>query len=81
MTDVELIKSKIDIVDFISSYITLKKAGRNFKALCPFHTEKTSSFIVSPERESWHCFGACATGGDVISFYQKWEGIDLSDHH
>ncbi|OGG00571.1 DNA primase [Candidatus Gottesmanbacteria bacterium RIFCSPHIGHO2_02_FULL_39_14] len=77
MTDVELIKSKIDIVDFISAYLTLKKAGRSFKALCPFHPEKTPSFIVSPERESWHCFGACATGGDVITFYQKWEGIDF----
>jgi len=77
MTDVELIKSKLDIVDFISSFITLKKAGRNFKALCPFHSEKTSSFIVSPERQSWHCFGACATGGDAISFYERWEGIDF----
>lgn len=77
MNDAEIVKSKIDIVDFISSYVTLKKAGRNFKALCPFHSEKTPSFTVSPERQSWHCFGACATGGDAITFYEKWEGIDF----
>jgi DNA primase len=77
MTDVEQIKAKIDIVSFLSEYMTLKKAGRNFKAICPFHSEKTPSFIVSPERGSWHCFGACATGGDVIGFLQKWEGIEF----
>jgi len=77
LTDVELIKSKIDIVDFISSYANLKKAGRNFKGLCPFHSEKTPSFVVSPERQTWHCFGACNMGGDVISFYEKWEGVDF----
>lgn len=77
MTDVELVKSKIDIVDFLSEYIQLKKAGRSFKALCPFHGEKTPSFVVSPERQSWHCFGACGEGGDVISFLQKWENLEF----
>lgn len=77
MTDAELVKSKIDIVDFIGNYITLKKTGRNFKALCPFHSEKTPSFIVSAERQTWHCFGSCAEGGDVIKFYEKWENIDF----
>jgi len=77
MTDVELIKSKIDIVDFISDYVSLKKMGRTFKSNCPFHSEKTPSFIVSPERGSWHCFGACSEGGDVISFLQKWENIEF----
>jgi len=77
MTDVELVKSKIDIVSFLSDYITLKKAGRNFKALCPFHSEKTPSFVVSPERQSWHCFGSCGEGGDVISFLEKWENLEF----
>ncbi len=77
MTDVELIKSKIDIVSFISDYITVKKAGRNYKALCPFHSEKSPSFIISPERGSWHCFGACGEGGDALMFLQKWENIDF----
>ncbi len=77
MTDVELIKSKIDILDYLGDYLTLKKAGRNYKAVCPFHNEKTPSFIVSPERQSWYCFGACATGGDVITFLQKWENLEF----
>lgn len=72
---IEDIKKRIDIVEFIGSFITLKKAGRNFKALCPFHREKTPSFIVSPERQIWHCFGSCAQGGDVIKFLMKWENI------
>lgn len=76
MTDVELIKSKLDIVNFIGEFITLKKSGRNYKALCPFHGEKTPSFYVSPERGSWHCFG-CNEGGDAITFLQKWEGIEF----
>lgn len=72
---VEEIKNKIEIVSFIGSLIGLKKSGRNYKGLCPFHQEKTPSFVVSPDRQIWHCFGACQIGGDVISFWMKWENI------
>jgi DNA primase len=79
MTVVDDVKQKIDIVDVIGSYVTLKKAGRNFKALCPFHNEKTPSFVVFPDQGTWHCFGACATGGDVFSFLMKRENIDFGE--
>lgn len=72
------VKSKVDIVELISSYIPLKKAGRNFSGLCPFHSEKTPSFMVSAERQVFKCFG-CAEGGDVFSFLQKIEGYDFPE--
>ncbi|MDO8610036.1 MAG: DNA primase [bacterium] len=72
---VDSIKSKLDIIEFIGSFIELKKTGRNFKAVCPFHSEKTPSFVISPDRQIWHCFGSCQDGGDVIKFLMKWENI------
>src|SRR3989344_8101528 len=78
MDDIELIKSKINIVDLISEYLPLKKAGVNFKASCPFHNEKTPSFVVSPERQIFKCFG-CSKSGDVFTFLMEKEGMDFKE--
>ncbi len=74
----EEIRSKVDIVDFISDYVPLKKSGQNFKALCPFHAEKTPSFMVSQPKQIFHCFG-CGAGGDVVSFLMKHETLSFSE--
>ncbi len=76
MSDTQEIKDKLDIVDFIAEYVQLKPAGVNHKGLCPFHNEKSPSFMVNRERQSWHCFG-CSKGGDIFSFLQEIEGMDF----
>ena len=67
---IEKIKDSLDIVEVISRFVVLKKTGRNFQGLCPFHNEKTPSFVVTPDKQIFKCFG-CGEGGDVITFLQK----------
>jgi len=77
-SSIERLKSSIDIVDVIGSYIELKKSGANFKANCPFHGEKTPSFVVSPQKQIFHCFG-CGAGGDAIKFVMEYEKLSYPE--
>ena len=78
MGDADEVKSRLNIVDIIGEKVTLKKSGRNFKGLCPFHNEKTPSFMVSPDRQVFHCFG-CAKGGSAIDFVMEYEHMEFSE--
>jgi len=76
MNDTQQIKDKIDVVDLVGEYVQLKPAGINYKGLCPFHREKSPSFMVNRERQRWHCFG-CNKGGDIFTFLQELEGMEF----
>ena len=75
---IDEIKRRLDVVDIIGQTVQLKRAGKGFKGLCPFHGEKSPSFWVTPERGSWHCFG-CGEGGDIFSFIQKRDNLDFRE--
>jgi len=79
MSVIDEVKQKTDIVEVVGQYATLKKAGKNLMALCPFHSENHPSFFIYPEQQSWHCFGACNTGGDVFSFIMRKESLDFGE--
>ena len=79
MTQIDDVKSRLDIVELISSYVNLQRSGSSLKANCPFHQERTPSFFVFPDRQSWRCFGACAEGGDAFSFVMKAERVEFRD--
>ena len=72
------VKNKLSVVDVVGETVTLKKAGTTYKGLCPFHGEKTPSFVVTPARESWKCFG-CGLGGDVFSFVMQRDGLTFPE--
>lgn len=76
MSDRDEIKTKLDIVEVIREYISVKAAGVNFQALCPFHNEKSPSFVISPDKQIWHCFG-CGRGGDIFSFIMEKENLNF----
>ena len=77
MSQVDDIKSRTDIVDLIGEAVPLRRTGRTYKALCPFHAEKTPSFTVDPARQSWRCFGACSEGGDIFAWVMRREQVDF----
>ena len=78
-SDIDEVRTRTDLVSVVERYVTLKRAGRQLKGLCPFHQEKTPSFVVSPEIGYWKCFGSCGEGGDVFKFVQKIENLTFPE--
>lgn len=79
MTPIDEIKARLDLVSYIGRTVSLKKAGRTYKACCPFHNENTPSFVVDPDKGMWRCYGACATGGDLFAFVMKRNGWTFAE--
>jgi DNA primase len=79
MSVVDDIKSRLDILEVVSNHTALQRSGKAYKANCPFHQERTPSFFVFPDRQSWRCFGACATGGDIFSFVMKTQNLEFAE--
>jgi DNA primase len=79
MTVVDDIKARLDILDVVSQHVALNRAGRSYRANCPFHQERTPSFYVFPDRQTWRCFGACAEGGDLFSFVMRVENLEFAE--
>lgn len=79
MTQIDEVKSRLDIAELVAGYVPLQRSGSSFKANCPFHQERTPSFYVFPDRQSWRCFGACAEGGDALAFVMKADRVDFRE--
>ncbi|MCK4231998.1 DNA primase, partial [candidate division WOR-3 bacterium] len=75
---IERVRAETDIVGLIGSYVKLKRSGKSFVGLCPFHQEKTPSFNVSPDRQAYYCFG-CGAGGNVITFIMNYENLSFPE--
>jgi len=75
---VQEIQAKVDLLAYVSQYVTLRKRGREYVGLCPFHSEKTPSFSLNAEKAVWHCYG-CNAGGDLITFVKRYENVDFPD--
>src|SRR3990170_8261138 len=76
--DINEIREKVDLVEIVSHYVNLKKSGRIFKGLCPFHREKTPSFVIDPAKQLYHCFG-CSQGGNVFTFLMKIDNLEFPE--